>query len=257
MNCAVVAYRSSMQRSPPVRRPGSGACPDIRRSNRPCATTISTHSVSPDSMSLSQLNPVEPPYTRPVCPVVWEGWRREVSPYPDPRPKAVVAARSGEGPLTEPIAGVQPRPQERVLMPLSRPCRGQLPRHRQPGVGCPTLAAALRQRVKLRLLRGSKELDVYERMLHETDLAKQRALTLQYNERVLDEETHYIRSFWWNRLVPCAPTSTAGRSARSHYSNQDLGTIWLSPPECGCSEHPTDGEGRSRDRQITLGTRRR
>ena len=27
MNCAVVAYQSSMQRSPPVRRPGSGACP--------------------------------------------------------------------------------------------------------------------------------------------------------------------------------------------------------------------------------------
>jgi len=27
-------------------------------------------------------------------------------------------------------------------------------------------------------------------MLHETDLAKQRALMLQYNERVLDEEAH-------------------------------------------------------------------
>ena len=26
----------------------------------------------------------------------------------------------------------------------------------------------------------------------------------------------------------------------SHYANQDLGTIWLSAPECGaCSEHPT------------------
>jgi hypothetical protein len=62
MNCAVVAYRSSMQRSPLVRRPASDACPDIRRSNRPCATTISTHSVSSDSMSLSQLNPVEPPW---------------------------------------------------------------------------------------------------------------------------------------------------------------------------------------------------
>src|SRR6516225_6172597 len=62
MNCAIVAYRSSMRRSPPVRRPVSGACPDIRRSNRPCATTISTHSVSPDSMSRSRLNPVEPPW---------------------------------------------------------------------------------------------------------------------------------------------------------------------------------------------------
>jgi hypothetical protein len=35
-------------------------------------------------MSLPQLNPVEPPWYGPVCPVVGEGWHREVSPYPDP-----------------------------------------------------------------------------------------------------------------------------------------------------------------------------
>jgi hypothetical protein len=48
-NCAVVACQSSMQQSPPVPRRGSGACPDTRRSNKFCATTISTHSVSPDT----------------------------------------------------------------------------------------------------------------------------------------------------------------------------------------------------------------
>ena len=32
-----------------------------RRSNRPCAITTSTHSVSPDSMFLAEPNPVEPP----------------------------------------------------------------------------------------------------------------------------------------------------------------------------------------------------
>ena len=42
--------RSSEQRSPPVHRRGSGACQDTRRSKRPCATTTSIHSVSPDSM---------------------------------------------------------------------------------------------------------------------------------------------------------------------------------------------------------------
>src|SRR4029077_12565593 len=54
-----------------------------RRSNKPCATTISTHSVFPDSTSPPKLNPVEPPWYGPVCPVVGEGWHREVSPYPD------------------------------------------------------------------------------------------------------------------------------------------------------------------------------
>jgi hypothetical protein len=84
-NCAVVAYRSSMQRSPPVRRPVSGACPDIRRSKGPCATTILIHSVSPDSMtpclclSLTQSNRRG---TRPVCPVVWEGGTARCPPIP-------------------------------------------------------------------------------------------------------------------------------------------------------------------------------
>ena len=34
-------------------------------------------------MSLSKLNPIEPPWYGPVCPVVWEGRSREASPYPD------------------------------------------------------------------------------------------------------------------------------------------------------------------------------
>ena len=41
---------------------------------------------SPGFMSPQVLNPVEPPWYGPVCPVVWEGRRREASPYPDHRP---------------------------------------------------------------------------------------------------------------------------------------------------------------------------
>ena len=41
-------------------------------------------------------------------------------------------------------------------------------------------------------------------MLHETEPAKQRALMLGYYERVLDEEAHYIHSFWWNRASAAA-----------------------------------------------------
>src|SRR5271167_4242146 len=61
-NCAVLAYHSSEQRSPPVRRRASGACQDTRRSNRPSATTTSIHLVSPASMSRHTLNPIEPPW---------------------------------------------------------------------------------------------------------------------------------------------------------------------------------------------------
>jgi hypothetical protein len=53
--------------------------------NRPCAITTSTHSVFLDSTSPPKLNPVEPPWYGPVCPVVGEGWHREVSPHPNQR----------------------------------------------------------------------------------------------------------------------------------------------------------------------------
>jgi hypothetical protein len=41
-------------------------------------------------MSLPKLNPVEPPWYGPVCPVVGEGWHREVSPYPDQHGKGAI-----------------------------------------------------------------------------------------------------------------------------------------------------------------------
>ena len=41
----------------------------------------------PESPALAEpllrLNPDEPPWYGPVCPVVWEGRHREVPPYPD------------------------------------------------------------------------------------------------------------------------------------------------------------------------------
>jgi hypothetical protein len=48
---------------------------------------VSTLLVSPESSCLCRLNSIEPPWYGPVCPVVWEGWRRETSPYPDQSPR--------------------------------------------------------------------------------------------------------------------------------------------------------------------------
>ncbi len=56
---------------------------------------FSTISDSPGFMSPQKLNPVEPPWYGPVCPVVWEGRRCEASPYPDLRGLSD-AGRAGE-----------------------------------------------------------------------------------------------------------------------------------------------------------------
>jgi hypothetical protein len=79
------------RRSRLAHQQGSGACPVIRRSSKPYATPISSRSVFPESMRPPKPNSVEPPWYGPVCPVVWEGWRREASPYPDQRRIADVA----------------------------------------------------------------------------------------------------------------------------------------------------------------------
>jgi hypothetical protein len=48
-------------------------------------------------MFLLKLNPIEPPWYGPVCPVVWEGRHREGSPYPDHGAKTVVSAPALRG----------------------------------------------------------------------------------------------------------------------------------------------------------------
>jgi hypothetical protein len=68
-------------------------------------------------MFLTRLNPVEPPWYGPVRPVVWEGWRREASPYPDLRRVSLIPVRPGEGRLKEPTAATQRWRRELVFMP--------------------------------------------------------------------------------------------------------------------------------------------
>ena len=49
--------------------------------------------------------------------MVWEGWRREVSPYPDLRRIFLPATRPGEGRFTQPTTAAQAWRPELVFMP--------------------------------------------------------------------------------------------------------------------------------------------
>ncbi|HTQ34042.1 MAG TPA: ABC transporter substrate-binding protein [Stellaceae bacterium] len=72
-----------------------------------------------------------------------------------------------------------------------------------------------------------EEIDLYERMLRETDFAKQRALFRAFEERVLDTEAHEIFLLWRYRIVPYRAYVKGWKISPSHYVNQDLATIWL------------------------------
>jgi peptide/nickel transport system substrate-binding protein len=72
-----------------------------------------------------------------------------------------------------------------------------------------------------------EEVDLYDKMLRQTDPAKQRVLMRDFEKYVLDTETHDIFLLWWYRMVPHHTYVKGWKISPSHYLNQDLATIWL------------------------------
>jgi peptide/nickel transport system substrate-binding protein len=70
-------------------------------------------------------------------------------------------------------------------------------------------------------------IDLYDKMLRETDFAKQRALMRAFEKQVLDREAHEIFLLWWYRIVPHHSYVRGLKISSSHYLNQDLATVWL------------------------------
>ena len=71
------------------------------------------------------------------------------------------------------------------------------------------------------------QIDLYQKMLHETDPAKQRALMRQFEKHVLDTEAHELVITYWNRIIPLRSYVKGWKIGPSHYLNQDLANIWL------------------------------
>ena len=72
-----------------------------------------------------------------------------------------------------------------------------------------------------------REVEIYDKMLRETDPARQRALMRQFEKLVLDDQTHMIWVLWWHRIVPYRSYVKGFKIAPTHFINQDLATIWL------------------------------
>jgi peptide/nickel transport system substrate-binding protein len=71
------------------------------------------------------------------------------------------------------------------------------------------------------------EIDLYQRMLHEPDPAKQRALMREFERHVVDSEAHEFPMLWWYRIIPYRSYVKGWKISPSHYLNQDLATVWL------------------------------
>ncbi|MGD9614889.1 MAG: ABC transporter substrate-binding protein [Alphaproteobacteria bacterium] len=77
-----------------------------------------------------------------------------------------------------------------------------------------------------------KQVELYNKVLHETDPEKQRAAMYQFVKHEMDTEAHSPFLLWWYRMVPQRTYVNGWKISPSHYINQDLATIWLSPPKC-------------------------
>ncbi|HUI34600.1 MAG TPA: ABC transporter substrate-binding protein [Stellaceae bacterium] len=68
---------------------------------------------------------------------------------------------------------------------------------------------------------------LYDKLLHETDPAKQHAEMVAFEKYVMDTQVHATQIIWWNRIMPYRSYVKGFKISPSHYINQDLATIWL------------------------------
>ncbi len=71
------------------------------------------------------------------------------------------------------------------------------------------------------------EIELYEKMVAETDPTAQRTLMRQFEKDVLDDKVHAIFLLWWYRSVLYRSYVKGWKINPSHYVNQDLATVWL------------------------------
>ncbi len=71
------------------------------------------------------------------------------------------------------------------------------------------------------------EIDLYDKLLHEADPAKQRVVMREFEKYVLDTQAHEIVTPWWYRIIPYRSYLKGWKISPSHYINQDLATVWL------------------------------
>jgi peptide/nickel transport system substrate-binding protein len=73
--------------------------------------------------------------------------------------------------------------------------------------------------------------DLHDRIMRETDPVDLKALLRQFERRVLDEQAHYLVTFWWHRIVPHDARLGGWTVSASHYLNQELAGVWLAPEQ--------------------------
>jgi peptide/nickel transport system substrate-binding protein len=87
-------------------------------------------------------------------------------------------------------------------------------------------------------LATKRKFDLYQKMLHEPDAAKQRVLMREFEKRVVDTEAHEFPMLWWYRIIPYRLYVKGWKISRSHYVNQDSSTAATENIDPRARAHP-------------------
>ena len=71
------------------------------------------------------------------------------------------------------------------------------------------------------------QVDIYNRMVRETDPVKARVLMREYEKQIIEIGAHQLPTLWFYRIVPMRTYVKGWKVSTSHYLNQNLANIWL------------------------------
>jgi peptide/nickel transport system substrate-binding protein len=70
---------------------------------------------------------------------------------------------------------------------------------------------------------------LYDKQSQETNVEARKKIIRQFEKRVLDEQAHYLMTLQWHRIIPHSSRLHGWTVTPSHYLNNTLDTVWLSP----------------------------
>ncbi len=70
---------------------------------------------------------------------------------------------------------------------------------------------------------------LYDEQSQTTDVEARKKLIQEFEMRVLGEQAHYLMTLQWHRIIPHSSRLHGWQITPSHYLNNTLDTVWLSP----------------------------
>jgi peptide/nickel transport system substrate-binding protein len=71
--------------------------------------------------------------------------------------------------------------------------------------------------------------DLYQKQSRATDIEERKKYVRAFEKRLLDEEVLYMYTLQWHRIIPHSARIHGWTITPSHYLNNTLDTVWLSP----------------------------